>query len=99
MKIERALQPWLKAHSDAQIDVLDVGGAGEGDRIVEGGGWRGVGHLGDAWGLRGAFIFDRESRDGLVFLAGGSGFDPMTRPGKYSSFFRYEERIMTTLLS
>lgn len=29
MKIERALQPWLKAHSDAQIDVLDVGGAGE----------------------------------------------------------------------
>ena len=78
---------------------LDVGGAGEGDRIVEGGGWRGVGHLGDAWGLRGAFIFDRESRDGLVFLAGGPGFDPMTRPGKYSSFFRYEERIMTTLLS
>ena len=77
----------------------DVGGAGEGDRILERGGFRGVGHLGDAWGLRGAFIFNRESRDGLVFLAGGPGFDPMTRRGRYSSFFRYEERIMTALLS
>ena len=77
---------------------LDVAGAGEGDRIVEGGGFRGVGHLGDAWGLRGAFIFNRESRDGFVFLAGGPGVDPMTRRGKYSSFFRYEERIMTALL-
>jgi CubicO group peptidase (beta-lactamase class C family) len=77
----------------------DVGGANEGDRVVEGGGFTGVGHLGDAWGLRGAFIFNRESRDGLVFLAGGPGFDPMTRRGKYSSFFRYEERVMTALLS
>jgi CubicO group peptidase (beta-lactamase class C family) len=78
---------------------LDIAEGGEGDRIVERGGFRGVGHLGDAWGLRGAFIFDRESRDGLIFLAGGPGFDPMTRRGKYSSFFRYEERIMTALLS
>jgi hypothetical protein len=77
---------------------LDIAGAGEGDRLVEGGGLRAVGHLGDAWGLRGAFVFDRESRDGLVFLAGGPGFDPMTRRGTYSSFYRYEERIMTALM-
>jgi hypothetical protein len=34
-----------------------------------------------------------------VFLSGGPGFDPATRPGKYSSFYRFEERIMTALLS
>ena len=47
-----------------------------GDRLVEGGGFTAVGHLGDAWGLLGAFAFDRESRDGFIFLAGGPGFDP-----------------------
>ena len=77
----------------------DVGGAGEGDRLVEGGGFTGVGHLGDAWGLRGAFVFNRETRDGFIFLGGGPGFDPMTRRGKYSSFFRYEERVMTALVT
>jgi CubicO group peptidase (beta-lactamase class C family) len=78
---------------------LDVGGPGQGDRLRAGGGFTGVGHLGDAWGLRGAFVFNRASRDGLVFLSGGPGFDPATRPGVYSSFYRFEERIMTALLS
>ena len=91
--------PRMLAWGVGNQHFTDVGGAGEGDRLVEGGGFTGVGHLGDAWGLRGAFIFNRESRDGFVFLAGGPGFDPMTRRGKYSSFFRYEERVMTALLS
>jgi CubicO group peptidase (beta-lactamase class C family) len=76
---------------------LDVGGAGSGDRLVEGGGFRGIGHHGDAWGLNAILVFDPATRDGMVYLAGGPGSDPALRPGKYSSFHRYEERIMTAL--
>ena len=76
---------------------LDVSGPGYGDRIVEGGGFTGVGHLGDAYGLTGAFVFDPASRDGLIFLTGGPGFNPETARGAWSGFFRYEERILTAL--
>jgi CubicO group peptidase (beta-lactamase class C family) len=91
--------PKMLAWGLGNQQFLDVGGPGQGDRLVERGGFTAVGHLGDAWGLRGAFVFNRDSRDGLVFLSGGPGFDPATRPGKYSSFYRFEERIMTALLS
>jgi CubicO group peptidase (beta-lactamase class C family) len=76
---------------------VDMGGAGFGDRLVEGGGFTGVGHHGDAYGLNGILVFDRARRDGLVFLAGGTGFDPALYPGAYSSFHRYEERILTAV--
>lgn len=76
---------------------LDVGGVGAGDRLVEGGGFAGVGHHGDAWGLNGIMVFDRVRRDGMVYLAGGPGFDPALHKGQYSSFHRYEERILTTV--
>jgi CubicO group peptidase (beta-lactamase class C family) len=95
---EELPSPCFLAWGIGNQHFLDVGGEGRGDRLVEGGGFTAVGHLGDAWGLRGAFAFNRESRDGLIFLTGGPGFDPMTRRGKYSSFYRYEERIMTALL-
>ena len=75
----------------------DVGGAGSGDRLVEGGGLTGVGHHGDAYGLHGILAFDRARNEGIVYLAGGTGFDPAKHPGTYSSFHRYEERIMTAL--
>lgn len=67
------------------------------DRLVDGGGFTAVGHLGDAWGLVGTFAFNRGTRDGMLFLCGGTGFDPRTRPGIYSSYFRFEERILTAL--
>lgn len=76
---------------------LDVSGPGSGDRLVEGGGFTGVGHLGDAYGLTGAFVFDPASRDGLIFVTGGTGFDPETARGSWSGFFRHEERILTAL--
>lgn len=76
---------------------LDVSGADFGDRLVEGGGFRAVGHHGDAYGLSSAFVFDRETKNGLIFLIGGTGFDPETYPGIYSSFHRHEERILTAL--
>jgi CubicO group peptidase (beta-lactamase class C family) len=76
---------------------LDVSGPGLGDRLVEGGGLTGVGHLGDAYGLTGAFVFDPARRDGLIFVTGGPGFNPETARGAWSGFFRYEERILTAL--
>lgn len=75
----------------------DAGGPGSGDRLVEGGGFRAVGHHGDAWGLTGFLAFDSATRNGLVMLSGGPSSDPQQRRGRYSSFHRYEERILTTL--
>jgi len=76
---------------------LDVSGAGRGDRLVQSGGVSGVGHLGDAWGLRSAFVFDPKRKNGVIFLSGGPGFDPVSTPGNYSAFYRYEERILSAL--
>ena len=78
-------------------NFLDVTGVGRGDRLVQSGGFTGVGHLGDAWGLRSAFVFDPKRKNGMIFLSGGQGFDPVTTPGKYSAFYRYEERILSAL--
>lgn len=76
---------------------LDISAAGRGDRLVDGGGFTGVGHLGDAWGLTAAFVLDPARRNGFIYLIGGPGTDPATYPGLYSSRYRYEELIMTAL--
>jgi hypothetical protein len=76
---------------------LDISGPGSGDRLVEGGGFKAVGHTGDAWGLTSALVFDRTKKIGIIFLAGGPGFNPETAPGKYSAHHRYEEQILTAL--
>ncbi len=76
---------------------LDIGGAGVGDRLVEGGGVAGVGHLGEAWGLTSALVFDPQKKDGMIFLIGGPGFDPATYPGSYSALYRHEEKILSAL--
>lgn len=75
----------------------DTTGPGRGDRLVEGGGFNGVGHLGDAWGLTSAMVFDRTRRNGMIFLIGGPAFNPDTYMGKYSSFYRHEEQILNSL--
>ena len=75
----------------------DVSGNGSGDRLVEGGGFVAVGHLGDAWGLTSALVFDRTKKNGIIYLIGGPGFDPETNPGRYSALFRHEERILTEI--
>lgn len=75
----------------------DISGPARGDRLVEGGGFKPVGHLGDAWGLTSAMVFDPKSRNGMIFLIGGPAFDPDTNPGKFSSMYRHEERILDAL--
>ncbi|MFN3628704.1 MAG: serine hydrolase domain-containing protein [Casimicrobiaceae bacterium] len=73
------------------------GGPGRGDRLVEGGGFTGWGHLGNAYGLTACFAFDPGRGDGLIFLSGGTAFDPETERGAYSAQYRYEELIATAL--
>ncbi len=76
---------------------LDVSGPDHGDRLVEDGGFLASGHLGDAYGLFATFAFDRETKNGFVFLVGGTGFDPESERGAYSSAARFEERIATAV--
>jgi CubicO group peptidase (beta-lactamase class C family) len=87
----------MNAWSLGTQHFLDISGPGVGDRLVEPGGFQAVGHLGDAWGLTSAFVFDLKTRDGMIFLIGGSAFDPETYQGKYSGLFRHEEQILTAL--
>jgi CubicO group peptidase (beta-lactamase class C family) len=68
-----------------------------GMRLVEGGGFPALGHLGDAYGLRSMFLFDRAARNGIVVLAGGSSSDPEAQRGRSSAMLRYEERIIAAL--
>lgn len=76
---------------------LDVTGTGNGDRLVRQGGFRAFGHLGDAWGLTSAMVFNPFSRDGMIFMTGGPGFDPDKYRGEYSGLYRHEEQILDAL--
>jgi len=70
-----------------------------GTRVVEGGGFPAVGHLGDAYGLMSVFVFDPARRHGMIVLAGGTSTDPFApaNKGRYSSLARFQERILTAL--
>jgi CubicO group peptidase (beta-lactamase class C family) len=76
---------------------MDRSAKAQGDRLVAGGGFAAVGHLGDAWGLTAAFVFDPSRKDGMIFLTGGPGFDPATYRGDYSSLYRHEEKILSAM--
>jgi hypothetical protein len=68
-------------------------------RLVDGGGFDAVGHLGDAYGLLSAFVMDRKRRNGMVVLVGGTSTDPFSdaNKGEYSALTRFQERILTVL--
>jgi CubicO group peptidase (beta-lactamase class C family) len=72
-------------------------GRASGDRLVEGGGFRGVGHLGWSWGLNALFVFDRETNNGMIYVSSGVGANPELQPGRFSSEARFQERITDTL--
>lgn len=65
--------------------------------LVDGGGFAGIGHHGDAYGLVSTFVFDPVAKNGMVVLVGGTAADPETRRGAHSSMARFEERILTAL--
>ena len=67
-----------------------------GRRLVEGG-FDAVGHLGDAYGLRSVFAFDRKRKNGMIVLVGGTSSDPGIHKGRYSALARFEEGILTSM--
>lgn len=69
-------------------------GAGE---LIEGGRFDAVGHLGDAYGLRSMFVFDRRSGDGFIVLVGGSASDPEASHGRHTALAGFEERLLDAL--
>ena len=70
---------------------------GSGMQLVEGGGFSGVGHLGEAYGLMSAFVFDPVTRSGMVMLVGGTSSDLQAQKGAYSAMARFEEQVLTAL--
>ncbi|MES2760538.1 MAG: serine hydrolase domain-containing protein [Pseudomonadota bacterium] len=68
-----------------------------GMQLVDGGGFEGIGHLGEAYGLMSVFVFDPATGNGMVALVGGTSSDPAARKGRHSSLARFEERILTAL--
>jgi hypothetical protein len=65
--------------------------------LVEGGGFEGLGHLGEAYGLRSVFAADLARGNGMIVLTGGSSADPESQTGRYSAMARFEERVLTAL--
>jgi hypothetical protein len=68
-----------------------------GDRLVDGGGFGGVGHPGWAWGLNALFAFDPATKNGMIYASNGVGADPDKQFGRYSSEARFQERITDAL--
>lgn len=73
----------------------DTSAPGRGDRLVEGGGLVGWGHLGDAYGVLSTFVLDPVRRHGVVAVLHGPTHEPFAAPGRWSSLARAEERLLT----
>jgi CubicO group peptidase (beta-lactamase class C family) len=70
---------------------------GNNTRLVEGGRFAAVGHLGDAYGLMSVFAADLKNRNGMVVLVGGTSTDPQAYKGRYSALARFQEQILTAV--
>jgi len=75
----------------------DASGPGRGDRVVEGGGVTGWGHMGDAYGLLASFVLDPVKRNGMVTVISGPSRNPYTPKGRWSSMARTEEQVMSAV--
>ncbi len=67
----------------------------KGDRIVIGQDLPFAGHTADAYGLLGGMIFDRKNGNGIIYIVAGTGSDKSKYLGKYSSFYGWEEDLLT----
>lgn len=76
----------------------DAGGPG--DRIVPGrSDFQWWGHMGDAYGLLSAMLFDPVRNGGLVYIISGVARDPEEYKGEYSAFYRWEEQIQRAIFA
>lgn len=66
-----------------------------GDRIVKDQVLPFEGHTACAYGLLGGMLFDRKRGNGLIYIVAGTGSDPEQYPGVYSSFYGWEEALLT----
>ena len=89
-------------NGDTYYDLMNCYGNGPqiftnttGDRVVEGQDLPFAGHLGDAYGLFSGILFDREKGNGIVYIVAGTGSDPDEYFGEYSTFYKWEEDLMT----
>ena len=76
---------------------VDASGPSTGDRFVAQGGFTGVGHMGFAYGLESGFIFDPQTRNGVVYAIGGVSADPDLNRGRYSAYSVWQERTLDAL--
>ena len=80
--------------------ITDHSASGYGDRLVQNHTLKYVGHCGDAYGLLSGLWVDSNSGTGFTYLLKrASAHDLADNAGKYSSFTRWEEHIMTILHS
>lgn len=75
----------------------DHSGPGRGDRLVEGGGFNGWGHLGDAYGLVGTFALDPVRRHGLIVLLGSPSRSPYGPKLNWTSMVPDQARVLSAL--
>jgi len=75
----------------------DRSGPGRGDRLVEGGGFSGWGHLGDAYGLLGTFALDPVRRNGLIVLLVSPSRSPYNPKLDWTSLAPDEGRVLSAL--
>ena len=89
-------------NGDNYADMMNCYGMGPhiftnkaGDKLVAGQNLPFAGHTAEAYGLVGGMGFDRRNGNGIVYFIAGLGFDPQHYPGAYSTFYRFEEMLLT----
>lgn len=71
--------------------------ANGGDKITASSDIKMYGHGGDAYGLLSGLWFNPERKIGFIYMLGGVAKNPENYQGEYSSFYRWEEQIMTAI--
>ena len=66
-----------------------------GDRLVRNQDLPFAGHTAEAYGLIGGMGFDRKRGNGIVYFTAGLGSDMSRSAGEYSSFYCWEEALLT----
>jgi len=75
---------------------FDADGA-RGNGLVANARFSAAGHLGDAYGLRSAFVLDFANKNGMIYLIGGTGSDPDRQRGPHTALSGPEEAVLDAL--
>ena len=75
---------------------FDADGA-RGNGLVAEARFSAAGHLGDAYGLRSAFVLDFANKNGMIYLIGGTGSDPDRQRGPHTALSGAEAAVLDAL--